>query len=190
MFPLVVIALCESLVPTLTLASVSVSLRDNNDNIGIAFGLVELLDSVVSLIGNAAFGMLFNLTGGYRWGMTVLFVLSLVALVLLLLVYTVERKSVMCYQPENHNYQNANENADLSLSDDNTEDSLPVLEENGILYSLKSIKNKGKNNGSHHDSDSLIESTENGRSGNGSYGSIDNRGRTSDEMQHSRITNK
>jgi MFS-type transporter involved in bile tolerance (Atg22 family) len=45
-------------------------------SVGIAFGLIEVFDSVVNVSGNVLFGWLFNWTGDYRAGLLVLLLLA------------------------------------------------------------------------------------------------------------------
>jgi MFS-type transporter involved in bile tolerance (Atg22 family) len=77
----------QGLIPALTLAQISRILPD--DSVGVAFGIIEVLDSLVNVFGNVLFGALYDLTGSYEVGMQVLLGLSLAGLcVFLFLVLT------------------------------------------------------------------------------------------------------
>lgn len=68
------ISLPQGLIPLLTLAEISEILPP--EMVGIAFGTIEVLDSVVNVFGNIAFGWLYNLTGSYHVGMLTLLCLA------------------------------------------------------------------------------------------------------------------
>lgn len=76
------ISLPQGLIPLLTLAEISAILPP--DMVGIAFGTVEVLDSIVNVMGNIAFGWLFNVTGSYHVGMMTLLCLAWLGFGLLL----------------------------------------------------------------------------------------------------------
>ena len=78
------ISIPQGLIPVLTLAEISSLLPLHL--VGVAFGLVEVLDSIVNVLGNIAFGGLYNLTGSYQAGMMSLLVLSLVGFFMTLYV--------------------------------------------------------------------------------------------------------
>ena len=78
------ISIPQGLIPVLTLAEISFLLPLHL--VGVAFGLVEVLDSVVNVLGNIAFGGLYNLTGSYQAGMMSLLALSLVGFFMTLYV--------------------------------------------------------------------------------------------------------
>lgn len=72
------ISIPQGLIPVLTLAEISSLLPPHL--VGVAFGFVEVLDSVVNVLGNVMFGWLYNLTGSYHAGMLSLMVLSVLGL--------------------------------------------------------------------------------------------------------------
>ena len=76
------ISLPQGLIPLLTLAEISAILPPQM--VGIAFGTIEVLDSVVNVFGNIAFGWLYNLTGSYHVGMLTLLCLAWVGFISLL----------------------------------------------------------------------------------------------------------
>jgi len=68
------ISLSQGLIPALTLAQVSRICPE--ELVGLAFGIIEVLDSLVNVFGNVLFGELYNVTGSYKVGMVVLFILA------------------------------------------------------------------------------------------------------------------
>ena len=78
------ISVPQGLFPVLTLAEISSLLPPHL--VGFAFGLVSVLDHVLSMLGNVVFGWLYNLTGSYHVGIMVLLLLSVVGLVGMLYV--------------------------------------------------------------------------------------------------------
>ena len=64
------ISIPHGMIPVLTLAEISSLLPVSS--VGIAFGMVGVLDGVVNILGNMLFGWLYNVTGSYHTGMTVL----------------------------------------------------------------------------------------------------------------------
>jgi MFS-type transporter involved in bile tolerance (Atg22 family) len=68
------ISIPHGFVPVLTLAEISTILPVGS--VGIAFGLIEVFDSIVNVSGNVVFGWLYNWTGDYHAGLVVLLVLA------------------------------------------------------------------------------------------------------------------
>jgi hypothetical protein len=68
------VSIPHGFVPVLTLAEISAILPAGS--VGIAFGLIEVFDSIVNVSGNVLFGWLYNCTGNYHAGLGVLLVLA------------------------------------------------------------------------------------------------------------------
>ncbi|KAJ1424821.1 major facilitator superfamily domain-containing protein [Ochromonadaceae sp. CCMP2298] len=85
----------QGLIPALTLAQISRILPD--DSVGVAFGIIEVLDSLVNVLGNVFFGGLYDLTGSYEVGMQVLLGLSVagVFVFLFLLITDAAKENVL-----------------------------------------------------------------------------------------------
>lgn len=90
--PLLLISVAETLVPTVMLAMVPLCVPV--DTLGLAFGLVETVDSAGSLTGNVLFGMIYEFTGSYCTDMIILTMLSIVTLVLVCSLWFVDTKQV------------------------------------------------------------------------------------------------
>jgi hypothetical protein len=56
---------------------------------GTAFGLVEMLDGVFSVIGNIGFGYLYDVTGNYQLSIACLFALSIIGVVMILFTFMI-----------------------------------------------------------------------------------------------------
>ena len=84
------ISIPQGLIPVLTLAEISSLLPPHL--VGFAFGLVSVLDHVLSMLGNVVFGWLYNLTGSYHVGIMVLLLLSVVGLICMVYVVSWEYK--------------------------------------------------------------------------------------------------
>ena len=82
------ISVSQALIPCLTLAEVSRCCP--NSSVGVAFGIIEVLDSVANLLGNIAFGFMYNATGSYTAGMLGLFIISIIGFVILLYLAVLE----------------------------------------------------------------------------------------------------
>lgn len=81
------LATSQTILTTLTLANVSKTVVV--DLLGTAFGLIEIMDAMASLLGNALFGMVYVWTGNYDFGMMMILWISYGSCVLLLyLAYT------------------------------------------------------------------------------------------------------
>jgi hypothetical protein len=61
-------------IPVLTLAEITAIVPPTSA--GIAFGLIEVFDSVVNVLGSIVFGQLYNMTGDYHTGMLMLLLLA------------------------------------------------------------------------------------------------------------------
>ena len=61
---------------------------------GLAYGIVETSDSVCGIIGNIAYGALYEYTGSYSTGLVLLQVISIVALCLIGLLLLLDRDYV------------------------------------------------------------------------------------------------
>ena len=72
------ISLPHGFITVLVLAEISVVLPASS--VGIAFGIIEVLDSIVNVSGNILFGFLYNFTGSYRAGIIVLMLFAWVGL--------------------------------------------------------------------------------------------------------------
>ncbi len=84
------ISIPQGLIPVLTLAEISCLLPPHL--VGIAFGSVSVLDHVLSMVGNVAFGWLYNVTGSYHVGIMLLLLLSMVGLISMVYVASWEFK--------------------------------------------------------------------------------------------------
>lgn len=76
------VAIPHGFVPVLTLAEITSILPPGSA--GIAFGMIEVLDSIVNVLGSVVFGQLYNATGGYDVGMVLLLALAWIGMILLI----------------------------------------------------------------------------------------------------------
>ena len=63
--------------------------------LGRAFGIVEIVDNTLSILSNALFGWMFQVTGSYVLGIHVLFILSLLGCIIFM--FLLVRRSVDKY---------------------------------------------------------------------------------------------
>jgi hypothetical protein len=78
------LSLAQATMPTVLLANISLCLTGGCT--GIAFGIVEVLDSVANLLGNSLFGYLYEATGSYSAGLSVLCAFSILGLTMLVYI--------------------------------------------------------------------------------------------------------
>lgn len=76
------VAVPHGFVPVLTLAEISSVLPPTSA--GIAFGMIEVFDSIVNVLGSVVFGQLYNATGGYETGLVLLLALAWLGMILLI----------------------------------------------------------------------------------------------------------
>lgn len=76
------VAIPHGFVPVLTLAEISTILPAHS--VGLAFGMIEVFDSIVNVSGSVIFGALYNWTGSYHAGMLLLLFLAWGGMVALL----------------------------------------------------------------------------------------------------------
>jgi MFS-type transporter involved in bile tolerance (Atg22 family) len=106
--PLLLISVAETVVPTVMLAMVPLCV--SVEALGVAFGLVETVDSAGSLVGNLLFGMIYEITGSYYTGLVLLTVLSVMALLLVCSLWYLDTEHVFKNReeetrPENFPYE-------------------------------------------------------------------------------------
>lgn len=94
------ISISLALIPPLMLAKVSKILP--SPLLGRAFGIVEIVDNTLSIISNALFGWMFQVTGSYVLGIHVLFMLSLLGCVVF--IFLLVSRSVDKYYRDESNY--------------------------------------------------------------------------------------
>ncbi len=82
--PITLLSVAQATMPTVLLANISICVTSGCT--GIAFGIVEVLDSVANLLGNSLFGYLYEATGSYSAGLAVLCAFSLLGLAMLLYI--------------------------------------------------------------------------------------------------------
>lgn len=78
---MIFVSISQAFLPALTLSEVSRILPDHS--VGVAFGVIEVLDSFVNVFGNIIFGVLYNSTGSYFMGMCLLLALSVAGFIVL-----------------------------------------------------------------------------------------------------------
>ena len=80
--PVFLLSLALSFIPTITLALVPLCIP--SDAYGIAYGSMEVMDSIGIMIGNFIFGLMYKMAKSYMPGLITLGILSLVGVILLL----------------------------------------------------------------------------------------------------------
>jgi MFS-type transporter involved in bile tolerance (Atg22 family) len=65
---IILISVPQAIIPVLTLAEISSVVPPGHA--GLAFGIIEALDSATIIAGNVLMGYLYNLTGSYTVGLT------------------------------------------------------------------------------------------------------------------------
>lgn len=79
---MVLLSIGQSLIPTISLSCITLALP--HQYYGIAFGVMEVMDSLFDLAGNILFGLLYDLTGGYFVSMILVLVMSLLGITVLI----------------------------------------------------------------------------------------------------------
>lgn len=87
---IILFSAAQILLTTLTLASVSK--LTPKAQLGIAFGLVEVLDGVFSMFTNSLFALLYKLSNGYGAGMAFLLALAYVGCTMVFLMTVVRNR--------------------------------------------------------------------------------------------------
>lgn len=75
------LALSQTTLTTLTLANVSKTVL--LQLLGLAFGIIEVMDAIANLLCNALFGAIYVWTGGYAYGVMGIMILSYLSCALL-----------------------------------------------------------------------------------------------------------
>lgn len=88
--PIVLLSVASATMPTIVLANIVTNLDPGY--MGVAFGIVEVLDSLASLVGSSLFGLLYTATGTYTAGLVALALCSLVGLLLMLVAFAEDRR--------------------------------------------------------------------------------------------------
>lgn len=97
--PIVLLSVASATMPTIVLANIVTSLDPGY--MGVAFGIVEVLDSLASLVGSSVFGLLYTATGTYTAGLTALALCSLVGLLLMLVAFAQDRAQKQSHSARN-----------------------------------------------------------------------------------------
>ena len=79
---MLLLSIGQSLIPTISLSCITLVLPHNL--YGMAFGVMEIMDNLVDLMGNILFGLLYDLTGAYVASMLLLMFLSWVGILFLM----------------------------------------------------------------------------------------------------------
>ena len=72
--PICLIAFAQAIIPTVLLSALPLFMPSRL--FGLGFGVVEVADAIVNIIGNLGFGELYESTGGYDAGLACLFISS------------------------------------------------------------------------------------------------------------------
>ena len=77
----------QAFIPLITLSCIAMALPQSRDGsvYGTAFGVLEIIDGAIYLVGNFVFGYLYDISGEYIWGMGL--VLGIAVLGFNLLIY-------------------------------------------------------------------------------------------------------
>jgi hypothetical protein len=78
---LCLLAISQTTLTTLTLANVSKTVL--LQLLGMAFGIIEVMDAIANFVCNALFGALYLWTGGYSYGLLGIMILSYLSCALL-----------------------------------------------------------------------------------------------------------
>jgi len=108
---ILLLSLSESVIPTILMALMPLSVT--RSEYGIGFGVAEVLDAVGSIGGNIMIGIIKDQTGGYRWSMIFIILLSLLSIVLvfLLIVRDVRGERILNIAWGRHNKKDRRGNA-------------------------------------------------------------------------------
>eukprot|EP00607_Mallomonas_marina_P001001 CAMPEP_0182425268 /NCGR_PEP_ID=MMETSP1167-20130531/11634_1 /TAXON_ID=2988 /ORGANISM="Mallomonas Sp, Strain CCMP3275" /LENGTH=316 /DNA_ID=CAMNT_0024605793 /DNA_START=638 /DNA_END=1584 /DNA_ORIENTATION=+ len=82
-YAIVLISISEGLIPTITAALIPSAIPAHA--FGIGFGVITVFDNILNFTMDVVYGELYNLTGSYDVGLTVLFVFSIFGALLLIL---------------------------------------------------------------------------------------------------------
>mmetsp|Transcript_37251 Transcript_37251/g.69397 ORF Transcript_37251/g.69397 Transcript_37251/m.69397 type:complete len:505 (+) Transcript_37251:127-1641(+) len=88
--PIMLLSLSLAIIPTITLAIVPLCIP--SDAYGLAYGSMEVIDSLGSMIGNYIFGEMFKQTHSYILGLTCLGVMSVIGVALFISLSWIERQ--------------------------------------------------------------------------------------------------
>jgi len=81
---ILLLSLGQAMVPMISLACLA--LASPQKSIGTSFGILEILDGIVFIVGNTTFGLLYDFTGTYAWSVMIVFLCSLAGVVVLVIV--------------------------------------------------------------------------------------------------------
>jgi vacuolar-type H+-ATPase subunit I/STV1 len=87
MFPILLLAISKAFIPTVLLSLVGQTLITcQTASIESGFAILEIMDAVVSILGNVLFALTFNESGNYDISLTMLGIFSFFGIALLLFV--------------------------------------------------------------------------------------------------------